>query len=97
MISRHQISQSRSTIDYSITVQPRIGKAAYREAFRPERNRAGPGLPGRGVGGQVDGIALDQPNLADEFRELAGVTPAEYPRSPVNGPNHLRAEVTRPG
>ena len=32
----------------------------------------------------------DQPHLADEFRELAGVTPAEYLRSRVDGPNHLR-------
>jgi AraC-like DNA-binding protein len=32
----------------------------------------------------------DQSHLADEFRELAGVTPGEYLRSRVNGPNHLR-------
>jgi AraC-like DNA-binding protein len=32
----------------------------------------------------------DQPHLADEFRALAGVTPGEYLRSRVNGPNHLR-------
>ena len=32
----------------------------------------------------------DQPHLADEFRELASVTPAEYLRSRVDGPNHLR-------
>jgi AraC-like DNA-binding protein len=32
----------------------------------------------------------DQPHLADEFRDLADVTPAEYLRSRVNGPNHLR-------
>jgi AraC-like DNA-binding protein len=31
----------------------------------------------------------DQPHLADEFRELADVTPAEYLRSRVDGPNHL--------
>lgn len=31
----------------------------------------------------------DQSHLADEFRELAGVTPGEYLRSRVNGPNHL--------
>ncbi|MGH3232074.1 MAG: helix-turn-helix transcriptional regulator [Streptosporangiaceae bacterium] len=31
----------------------------------------------------------DQPRLADEFRELVGVTPTEYLRSRVNGPNHL--------
>ncbi len=32
----------------------------------------------------------DQSHLADEFRELVGVTPSEYLRSRVNGPNHLR-------
>jgi AraC-like DNA-binding protein len=32
----------------------------------------------------------DQSHLVDEFRELAGVTPGEYLRSQVNGPNHLR-------
>jgi AraC-like DNA-binding protein len=32
----------------------------------------------------------DQPHLADEFRALAGVTPGEYLRSRVDGPNHLR-------
>jgi AraC-like DNA-binding protein len=32
----------------------------------------------------------DQPHLADEFRELAGITPTGYLRSRVNGPNHLR-------
>jgi AraC-like DNA-binding protein len=35
----------------------------------------------------------DQPHLADEFRELAGVTPTGYLRSRVNGPNHLRFDV----
>jgi AraC-like DNA-binding protein len=32
----------------------------------------------------------DQPHLADEFRALAGVTPGEYLRSRLDGPNHLR-------
>ena len=32
----------------------------------------------------------DQPHLAGEFRELVGVTPSEYLRSRVDGPNHLR-------
>jgi AraC-like DNA-binding protein len=32
----------------------------------------------------------DQPHLVEEFRQLAGVTPTEYLRSRVNGPNHLR-------
>jgi AraC-like DNA-binding protein len=32
----------------------------------------------------------DQPHLADEFRDLVGVTPASYLRSRVDGPNHLR-------
>ena len=31
----------------------------------------------------------DQPHLADEFRELVGVTPTGYLRSRVDGPNHL--------
>jgi len=35
----------------------------------------------------------DQAHLADEFRDLAGVTPAGYLRSRVNGPNHLRFDV----
>ena len=45
---------------------------------------------------QVDWAAMaakhgyaDQSHLADEFRELVGVTPTEYLRSRVNGPNHL--------
>jgi len=33
------------------------------------------------------------PDLADEFRELVGVTPAGYLRFRVNGPNHLRFDV----
>jgi transcriptional regulator GlxA family with amidase domain len=32
----------------------------------------------------------DQPHLADEFRDLVDVTPAEYLRSRIDGPNHLR-------
>jgi hypothetical protein len=32
----------------------------------------------------------DQPHLADEFRALADVTPGEYLRSRIDGPNHLR-------
>jgi AraC-like DNA-binding protein len=32
----------------------------------------------------------DQPHLADEFRALAGVTPGQYLRSRIDGPNHLR-------
>jgi AraC-like DNA-binding protein len=35
----------------------------------------------------------DQPHLAEEFRQLASITPAEYLRSRVNGPNHLRFNV----
>ena len=35
----------------------------------------------------------DQAHLADEFRELVGVTPAAYLRARVNGPNHLRFDV----
>lgn len=56
----------------------------------------------RGLDGQarVDWAAAaarhgycDQAHLADEFRELVGVTPAGYLRSRVNGPNHLRFDV----
>ena len=49
---------------------------------------------------QVDWAAVaarhgyaDQPHLAEEFRQLVGVTPTEYLRSRVNGPNHLRFTV----
>jgi transcriptional regulator GlxA family with amidase domain len=38
----------------------------------------------------------DQPHLADEFRDLADVTPGEYLRSRVNGPNHLRPASGEP-
>ena len=33
----------------------------------------------------------DQPHLVEEFGQLVGVTPTEYLRSRVNGPNHLQA------
>jgi AraC-like DNA-binding protein len=36
----------------------------------------------------------DQPHLAEEFRQLVGVTPTGYLRSRVNGPNHLRVAGT---
>jgi AraC-like DNA-binding protein len=32
----------------------------------------------------------DQPHLSDEFRDLADVTPGEYLRARIDGPNHLR-------
>jgi AraC-like DNA-binding protein len=55
------------------------------------------GLDGRA---QVDWAATaarygycDQAHLADEFRDLVGVTPGGYLRSRVNGPNHLRFDV----
>jgi AraC-like DNA-binding protein len=35
----------------------------------------------------------DQPHLADEFRDLVDVTPAEYLRSRIDGPNHLRFPI----
>ena len=35
----------------------------------------------------------DQPHLAEEFRQLVGVTPTGYLRSRVDGPNHLRFDV----
>ena len=35
----------------------------------------------------------DQPHLAGEFRELAGVTPTWYLRSRVNGPSHVRFDA----
>jgi AraC-like DNA-binding protein len=37
----------------------------------------------------------DQSHLSAEFRLLAGVTPAQYLRSRVNGPNHLEAQRPR--
>ncbi len=37
----------------------------------------------------------DQPHLADEFRELVGVTPGEYLRSRINGPTHLSVPAER--
>ena len=46
---------------------------------------------------QVDWAAVaarhgyaDQSHLVDEFRQLVGVTPTEYLRSRIDGPNHLR-------
>ena len=36
----------------------------------------------------------DQPHLADEFRALAGVTPSEYLRSRIDGPNNLRVPAS---
>ena len=46
---------------------------------------------------QVDWAAVaarhgyaDQPHLAEEFRQLVGVTPTGYLRSRIDGPNHLR-------
>ena len=35
----------------------------------------------------------DQPHLVDEFRQLGGVTPTQYLRSRMNGPNHLWPNV----
>jgi AraC-like DNA-binding protein len=35
----------------------------------------------------------DQSHLSAEFRLLAGVTPAQYLRSRINGPNHLEAHL----
>ena len=32
----------------------------------------------------------DQPHLVEEFRALVGVTPTQYLRSRMNGPNHLQ-------
>lgn len=32
----------------------------------------------------------DQSHLIDEFRDLAGLTPADYLRSRIDGPNHVR-------
>ena len=39
----------------------------------------------------------DQPHLVGEFRQLVGVTPTEYLRSRVDGPNHLRFAGSRNG
>jgi AraC-like DNA-binding protein len=35
----------------------------------------------------------DQPHLVEEFHQLVGVTPTEYLRYRVDGPNHLRFNV----
>jgi AraC-like DNA-binding protein len=32
----------------------------------------------------------DQAHLIDEFQDLAGITPADYLRSRIDGPNHVR-------
>ena len=57
--------------------------------------------PGPPLGGRarVDWAAVaarhgyaDQPHLAEEFRQLVGVTPTEYLRSRIDGPNHLRVD-----
>jgi AraC-like DNA-binding protein len=54
--------------------------------------------------GEVDWAAAaarhgyaDQAHLAGEFRALADVTPSEYLRSRVDGPNHLRPGNTEAG
>ncbi|MHB1533889.1 MAG: helix-turn-helix domain-containing protein [Acidimicrobiales bacterium] len=39
----------------------------------------------------------DQSHLVHDFRDLAGVTPSEYLRSRINGPNHLRLPLLRSG
>lgn len=50
--------------------------------------------PGPPLGGLVRAItyqAGEQPRTSvEEFRQLVGVTPTEYLRSRINGPNHLR-------
>src|SRR5579863_3654108 len=38
----------------------------------------------------------DQPHLTDEFRALVGVTPTEYLRARIDGPNHLRPAAAWP-
>jgi AraC-like DNA-binding protein len=39
----------------------------------------------------------DQPHLSDEFRDLADVTPREYLRSRIDGPNHLKLPTAEGG
>jgi AraC-like DNA-binding protein len=38
----------------------------------------------------------DQSHLIDEFRDLVGITPADYLRSRADGPNHLRVSPPEP-
>jgi len=88
--------QSRTSVE-KILPGPETGLWVNlnRDAFR-SFSHAGcahrvPGAMVSGPTGRAAVIEFEQghAHLADEFRELAGVTPAEYLRSRVNGPNHL--------
>ena len=76
-----------------------LSLAATRDELVPLQTALSAGVTVGEVYGQsrVDWAAIaakhgyaDQPHLADEFRDLAGVTPNQYLRSRINGSNHLR-------
>jgi AraC-like DNA-binding protein len=88
----HDLGLLPRTLRRRFTAQ--VGLAPKRFAMVQRMQRVVRDLDGQS---QVDWAAAaarhgyaDQPHLADDFRALAGVTPGEYLRSRLDGPNHLR-------